>query len=159
MPAGKSLARVPCEALADGRILCHIEMPPTSVGGWTLAPDPPTPPHSIVLPKTIETNHYFAVVDPKTGALTSLKLKKSGRELIGGPANVIVAERPNTTQRDDPGDKMPPRSGRARLATSSDDPSSIAVKEGPVAITVEVTGRFFGGGMYPIPMVTLAAKT
>jgi alpha-mannosidase len=146
LPVGKSLEGIPCEALDDGRVLCRVEMPSTSVGGWTLSPKPPTAPRSIALPETIETNHYFAVVDPKTGALTSLKLKKSGRELLGGPANVIVAERPNTTQRDDPGDQMPTRAGRGRLATSSDEPSSIEVKEGPVAITVEVAGHFFGGG-------------
>jgi len=146
LPAGQSLEGIPCEALADKRVLCHVEMPSTSVGGWTLSPKPPTTPHSIGLPEAIETNHYLAVIDPKTGALTSLKLKRAGRELLGAPSNVIVAERPNTTQRDDPGDQMPTRSGRGRLGTSSDEPSTIEVKQGPVATTVEVTGRFFGGG-------------
>jgi alpha-mannosidase len=146
LPAGKSLEGVPCETLEDGRVLCHVEMPCTSIGGWKLSPRAPAQPRSTTLPETIQTNHYLAVIDPKTGALTSLKLKKSGQELLGAPANVIVAERPNTTQKEDPGDKMPPRPGRARLATSSDEPSRVEVKQGPVAMTVEVTGVFFGGG-------------
>jgi hypothetical protein len=121
-------------------------MPSIGVGGWSLASKPPVTPRSIALPETIETNHYAAVVDRKTGALTSLKLKRSGQEMLGGPANVIVAERPNTTQRDDPGDQMPPRPLRGRLGTSNDEPSTIEVHDGPVAISVKVTGHFFGGG-------------
>ncbi len=146
LPAGKSLEGIACEVLEDGRTLCQIEMPSTSVGGWSLASKPPLAPSSIALPETIETSHYSAVIDRKTGELTSLKLSKSGQELLGGPANVIVAERPNTTQRDDPGDQMPPRPLRGRLGTSNEGPSRIEVKDGPVAITVDITGRFFGGG-------------
>jgi alpha-mannosidase len=146
LPAGKCLEGIACEALADGRVLCRVEMPSTSVGGWSLSSKAPVSPRSIQLPQTIETNHYLAGIDPRTGALTSLKLKRSGRELLAGPANVIVAERPTTKQKDDPGDKMPPRPERTRLASSSDQPSTIQVKQGPLAVTVETTGSFYGGG-------------
>jgi alpha-mannosidase len=47
---------------------------------------------------------------------------------------------------DDPGDFMPPRPERTRLATSSDQPSKTIVHTGPLATTVEVSGTFFGGG-------------
>lgn len=146
LPAGKSLEGMDCEALADGRVLCRVEMPSMSVGGWRLSSKAPGAPRSIELPQPIETTYYLARFDAATGALTSLKLKRLGRELLAGPANVIVAERPATKQKDDPGDKMPPRPERTRLATSSDQPSNVQATEGPLAITVEASGSFYGGG-------------
>ena len=146
LPASKSIEGTACEALPDGRVLCCVEMPSTSMGGWKLSPEAAVSPHSIELPQIIETNYYLVRIDVKSGALTSLKLKKSGRELLAAPANVIVAERPATKQKEDPGDKMPPRPERTRLASSSDQASRIQVKMGPLATTVEVTGIFYGGG-------------
>lgn len=146
LPAGKSIDGTTCEALPDGRVLCYVEMPSTSIGGWKLSPAAAISPHSIELPEIIATNYYLAHIDAKSGALTSLKLKKSGRELLAAPANVIVAERPTTKQKDDPGDKMPPRPERTRLASSSDQPSRIEVKQGSLATTIQVTGTFYGGG-------------
>jgi hypothetical protein len=146
LPAGKSLEGSASELLPEGTILCQIEMPSISLGGWRLSSKAPVSPRSIGLPRTIETNHYLAVIDAKTGALTSLKLKRSGRELLAGPANVIVAERPAAKQTDDPGDQMPPRPQRTRLASSSDQLSSIQVMQGPLATTVEAAGSFYGGG-------------
>ena len=147
LPAGKSLEGVGCEALPDGTVLCQVEMPSMSGGGWKISSASPASPQSIELPESIENSFYVARIDAKTGALASLKLKKSGRELLAAPANVIVAERPsNRDPKDDPGDHMAPRPGRQRLASSSDQPSTVRVKKGPVATTVEVVGTFYGGG-------------
>ena len=146
LPRGTSLEGIAYEALDDGRVLCRVEMPPTSIGGWRLSSTSPASPQNIDLSETIETNYYLVRVDPQTGAIGSLKLKRSGKELLAGPANVIVAERPTVKQKEDPGDKMPPRPGRTRLATSSDQPSDIRVRRGPVSTTVEATGTFYGGG-------------
>lgn len=146
LPDGKSLEGIPCEAVSDGSTLCRLHMPAISVGAWRLSPQPPQTPQSIDLPEIIETKYYFARIDRVNGAITSLKMKKSGHELLGGPANVIVAERPSAMPHDDPGDHMPPRSGRKRLAASSDGPSTIHVAKGPIATTVEVKGNFYGGG-------------
>ena len=146
LPAGKSLEGTQCEALPDGSALCRIEMSSVSAGGWRLSSEAPATPRSIDLPETIETNYYSVRVDPRTGALTSLKLKKSGRELLSAPANVIVAERPTVKSKEDPGDKMLPRRERTRLAASGDQPSSIHVRQGPLATTVEITGTFYGDG-------------
>ena len=147
LPAGKGLDGVNCEALSDGSVLCSPEIPPMSIGGWKLSSDAPAAPQPIALPDNIETNYYLARIDPQTGALTSLKLKKSGRELLAAPANVVIAERPNKKFDDNPGDFMVPRPQRDRLATSSDQPSTIQVKHGPIATTVEMTGTFFGGAL------------
>jgi alpha-mannosidase len=147
LPDRKSLEGIACEAMPDGSTLCRVEMPAISVGGWRLSPHTPETPTPIDLPETIETKYYFARIDRANGAITSLKMKNSGDELLGGPGNVIAAERPLAMRpRDDPGDHMPPRSGRKRLATSSDGPSTIQVTKGPVAITVEAKSNFYGGG-------------
>jgi hypothetical protein len=121
-------------------------MASTSVGGWKLSPEAPAAPLPIELPEIIETNYYLAQIDAKSGALTSLKLKRSGRELLAAPANVIVAERPAAKPKEDPGDKMSPRPERNRLASSSDQPSTIQLKQSSLATTIEVTGIFYGGG-------------
>ncbi len=147
LPDGKSLEGISCEALPDGSALCRVEMPPVSTAGWRLVAQPPQTPTPISLPDVIETRYYLVRVDPRTGAITSLKTRNAAHELLGGPANVIVAERPvKTMPHDDPGDHMAPRSGRQKLATSSDGDSSIQVTKGPVATTVEVRGKFYGGG-------------
>lgn len=147
LPDGKSLEGIPCEAMPDGSTLCRVEMPAISIGGWRLSPQPPETPRSIDFLETIETQYYFVRIDRASGAITSLKIKNSGDELLGSPANVIVAERPLAMRpRDDLGDHMPTRSGRKRLTTSSDGPSTIHMTKSPVAITVEVKGNFYGGG-------------
>jgi alpha-mannosidase len=145
LPENTSLEGIACEAAPDGATLCKIEMPSASAGGWKVAAKPAEAPRSIDLPASIETRFYSARFDRETGALTSLKAKPSGQELLAAPANVIVAERP-TKEAKSPGDHMPPRSGRTRIATSSEKRSAIRVTEGPVATTVEATGTFYGGG-------------
>jgi hypothetical protein len=100
----------------------------------------------ISLPSTIETRFYSAKVDPVTGALVSLRSKPSGRELLGGPANVIVAEKHQAAAGGDPGDFTDPRPQRQRLAASGDYTTTVSARQGPVAITVETRGEFYGGG-------------
>ena len=146
LPPGSSLEGVVSEGLPNGFTLCKLDMPSVSAGSWKLSEEAPQP-TPIKLPETIDTNYYSAHIDPVTGALTSLKLRPGGRELLAGPANVLVAERPlHMRPHDDPGDFMPARPDRARLGTSSDQPSEIVVRRGPLATTVEVSGTFYGGG-------------
>ena len=45
----------------------------------------------VAVPAVIETKHYWAKIDPATGALDSLKTKPSGREVLSGPV-LLVAE-------------------------------------------------------------------
>ena len=97
-------------------------------------------------PATIETRHYSARIDWATGALTSLKLKPSGKEVLGGPANVVVAEKPKP-QKMDYGDFMSWRPDRKRIESTSDHSPSISVAAGPVATLVEATADFCGAGL------------
>ena len=114
---GRWLLRVSCvRRCRERRISCASPTLP-SVGTVSIEPSakPPELPKSVALPETIETRFYRIRIDPDTGALTSLKLKPSGREMLGGPANVIVAERPKT-QAGDPGDHILDRPERQTLA-------------------------------------------
>jgi alpha-mannosidase len=142
---GRGLEGFTCQTM-EGNTLCSLRLPPLGIAATAFAAKAPEPAKTIDLPSAIETKYYSARIDRNTGALTSLRLKPSGHEILGGPANVLVAERPKT-QQGDPGDFMLPRPERTRLATSSDSRPSITATRGPVATTVEIAGKFFGGGL------------
>jgi alpha-mannosidase len=142
---GKGLEGFDCQTI-KGKSVCSLRLPSLGTAGIALAAKAPEPAKGIELPASIETKYYSARLDPNTGALVSLKLKSSGREVLGGAANVLVAEKPKS-QKGDPGDMMLPRPGRTKLGSSSDSKPSIAVTRGPLATTVEITGKFFGGGL------------
>jgi alpha-mannosidase len=145
LPAGTTIAGSESELLPDNTVLCRPHMPSMSLGGWKLEHRPAESPTLIDLPNSIETRYYSLRIDHHTGAITSLKFKRSGRELLAGPANVVVAERPKRKEPS-PGDFMPPRPDRERVATSSDQPSTVQVSRGPMAYTVVVDSPFYGGG-------------
>lgn len=145
LPTGKTIAGADSELLPDNSVLCRVEMPSVSLGGWRLEHRAAVPRSPVDLSESIETKHFSVKVDRHTGAITSLKFKQSGRQLLAGPANVIVAERPRNNEAS-PADFMPPRPERVRLATSSDHPSTVQLWRGPVAYTIEVNGTFYGGG-------------
>ncbi|MCX7005702.1 MAG: hypothetical protein NTY53_00325, partial [Kiritimatiellaeota bacterium] len=103
-------------------------------------------PKEIKAPEVIETKLYTLRFDPQTGALTSLKLKASGRELLGGPANVIVAEKPKKPIGD-PGDHMVNREDRVALVNSNSTPPVITAQRGKLATTVKISSTFIGGAL------------
>ena len=102
-------------------------------------------PKEIKSPDVIETKHYSLRIDPQTGALASLKVKPSGREMLGGPANVIVAEKPKKPIGD-PGDHMVNREDRVVLVNSNAMPPMITAHRGQFATTLEIRSTFIGGG-------------
>lgn len=133
------------QAIPGGNeFLCQLDLPPMSVSSFKLASRKPLVPKTISLPSVIENIYYSARIDPTTGALVSLRMKSSGDEILGGPANVIVAERPK--KRVSPGDHMLERPDRERITDSNAASSKITVSTGPVATVVEVTSSFIGGG-------------
>ena len=140
--AGTAPESSTAQALAEGSVLCQMDLPPASIGSWKTARPPAE--RAIALPEVIETDYYQARVSPKTGALVSIRLTPGGREILGGPANVLVAEKPKS-QQNDPGDFIVPRPDRNRLATSLDYATRVNASTGPVATTVLAEGEFFGG--------------
>ncbi len=143
--ANTTLSGAKCEAAGDGTVFCQLDLPATGIVGEPLKSAFATAPKAIKLPATIATKFYSAKIDPITGALISLRTKPSGREMLGGPANVVVAEK--YSGHGDPGDFVDPRPKRQRLAASSDFKATVAVTEGPLAITVEARSEFYGGGL------------
>ena len=147
LPPNTSIDGAECEAVGDGTTFCQLPVPGMGVIGEKLNASSAAMPNAIKLPETIETKFYSAKIDPVTGALVSLKTKPSGREMLGGPANVIVAEKHHVTGNWEPGDFTDSRPQRQRLATSSDFKANTVVTEGPIAITVKAEGEFFGDGL------------
>src|SRR5574340_1163480 len=94
---------IPSELLPDGRALCRPLLGSVSLTPVKSAAKPAVAAASIALPEIIENRFYIARVDAGTGCLVSLKMKPSGREMLGGPANLVIAERP-VKQSGDPGD-------------------------------------------------------
>ncbi len=140
VPAGTNCQAVP----AAGEWICRLDLP--SVGlGPAPAPAPGRPdPETVPLPAVLETRHFLAAIDWETGSLRSLKLKPSGTELLAGPANVLVAEKPRTDIAN-PADHMADRPDRKRIADTDRPASRIEVRTGPLAVTVRVETPFFSG--------------
>jgi alpha-mannosidase len=130
------------QTLADGSVLCQMDLQPVSIGAWK--PAKPLSEHTIPLPDAIETDYYIAHVSAKSGALVSMKLKPGGREVLGGPANVLVAEKPKL-QKNEAGDFIVARPERNRLASSLDYETQVSASTGPVATTIVASSEFLGG--------------
>ena len=146
LPAGKC-QRIPdsSECKETARFLCPLKLPSLAVVRDGSQPRRAPALAAINLPQTIETRYYSVRVDPATGALVSLKLKSSGREMLAGPANVIVAEQPKKKIWS-PADHMVDRPDRERVTDSSKPTSKLTVTTGPLATVVEAKSAFIGGG-------------
>ena len=143
LPSGTTLAGITGEAVSDGTTICRIPVPSLGIQSLKVQNQASPDPVEIKMPKSIETEYYSVQIDPATGAISSLKIKPSGREMLSGPANVLVAEK--RTGQGDPGDFTDPRPKRPKLATSNDFKPVITIKEGALAFTVEIKSEFYGG--------------
>ena len=144
LPDNKRTEEGLCQRMPDGRALCRFRLPSIGVAGMALRSESPEASKTIEWPESIDTRYYAARVDAKTGALVSLRVRPSGREILGAPANVIVAEKPKP-QKEDYGDFMSWRPDRTRLATSNEFRAVLTVTKGPLATIVEATSEFYGG--------------
>jgi len=141
LPQGRFLAGHDGQWLEDGQtVLTRVVLPSMGLTAAKLEWAGPAPPARTDLPEVIETTHYAASIDPGTGALVSLKLKPAAREMLGGPANVVLAE-----QKGDP-HAVPEQAKRTLLASSSQFKPLITTTTGRLATIVEVRSAFHGGG-------------
>ena len=146
VPRGTRLKSWTCQAVDDnGTIIASPRLASMSLTVHEVETKVAEAPVSVELPAPIETDFYQVRIDPRTGAIVSLKLKPSGREVIGGPANVIVAEKPKI-QQGDPGDHIVNRPDREAVADSNQFQPEISVTSGPLATTVKINSAFYGGG-------------
>ncbi len=133
-------AGIAAEALPGGGVLCQPELPPCGWVGWKKGPAAPPARALPSPPETVENDFYVARLDPRTGALVSLRCKPSGREMLGGPANTVVVEKVKS-QRGDPGDFTVPRPERTPLASTAEREMAISATSGAVATTFVIRGR------------------
>jgi len=138
LPAGTGLADVRCQADGEGRMLCRAALPSAGILTVETSAEAAPDPKPIDLPPVIETAHYRVRIDPKTGALSSLKLNPSGREMLSGPV-LLVAERAGDFH------STPRRDQRKRLADSSEFKARITVSDGPLATVVRTDSSFLDG--------------
>jgi len=144
---GKDPSGMKCEAVPGrSRLLCIADLPPSGVVSYALSPREAPAPTEAGLPDAIETEYYVARIDPKTGALASLKAKPSGKEMLGGPANVLVVEELDEKRRPGQFHFLPPRPERRIVATSAEHPAKISVLRGLLTTRVLVTSAFHRGG-------------
>jgi alpha-mannosidase len=162
LPAGTRPLGLDCQAEPDGAVLCRPDLPSVGVATVDLESEPAPAPGIVQLPENIgvkesdridvgsvvavltktiriKTAHYSACIDRRTGALGSLKLQQSRREVLAGPV-LLVAEKGGD------GHDTPPREKRRRLADSSQFPTQVSVAQGPIAVVVTVRSTFYGGG-------------
>ncbi|MCC6585536.1 MAG: hypothetical protein IT168_02350 [Bryobacterales bacterium] len=156
LPARRGLAGATCETLSpDGRAICAAQLPPVGVRPFALTETAPPRLAPTKSAQVIETQFYLASVDA-TGALVSLKLKPAGTELLGGPANVLIAEvmagTGNSAEH-----FMASRPKRRQLDLASEDcaapprrafednfPAGVRVSSGRLATVVQTTSAFCG---------------
>ncbi|MEN6336656.1 MAG: DUF5703 domain-containing protein [Phycisphaerales bacterium] len=137
LPTGTNLLGVTTQDAGDGQILCRTPLPSTGILTLDMSRQAAPAPRTIDLPAVIETTHYLARIDPNSGALCSLKLKSSGRELLAGPV-LLVAEQAGDFH------STPRRDQRKRLGDSSQAKAQIHVSEGPLATVVNVDSTLLG---------------
>lgn len=141
LPPGQAPVGIECQASEEkGTQLVRIPLASMGLSSIKLGAAPPQSPATTELPGTIETTRYSAKIDPQTGALVSLKMKPSGREMLGGPANVVLAESKSNEHF------FPEKAKRKLLASSSQFKPLITVTTGRLATIVEIRSSFFGGG-------------
>jgi alpha-mannosidase len=147
LPAGKTPKDAPAQLLEDGKTaLVRAELPPMAMWSLALADGAVAASRPAPLPDTIETDFYAARIDPRTAALLSLKLKPSGREILGGPANVIAADERNEKDvKQVFAHEVPRKPDRVAILSSSDKPSAVKYSSGPLASIVEAVCAFRGG--------------
>lgn len=146
LPTGLLPAGLLSQRCEDGETLL-VEAPVPSLGllPVKLEAASAAAPEAATLPATIENRFYSARIDPETGALTSLRSKASGREWLGGPANVVRIEVRTNSPAADP-HNVPERDGRRTVASSSGPRPAWRVTTGPLATIVEAQSPFHGGG-------------
>ncbi len=140
LPEGTSPAGLESQVLEDGRTtLVRVDLPSVGIASMKLKPGQ-TETREIALPETIEMDHYSARIDPGSGALVSVKRKASGRDVLAGPGNVIVALQAAGAHN------LPVRAQMKVLDTSSTAEPEISVTDGPLAMIVTAKSTFHGGG-------------
>ncbi|MFI5356411.1 MAG: glycoside hydrolase family 38 C-terminal domain-containing protein [Opitutales bacterium] len=143
LPAGQRPKDLACETQGD-LALCAPCQPSVGLVGLELVAGAAPAPELQPWADTIETAFHVATLDRATGALLSLRDRTTGREFLGGPANVVQAESVAGVVHD-PANWMAPRPRRLPRDSSLNYPATCEIWAGPVATTVVARSAFIGG--------------
>lgn len=145
-PPGKHPAGVECQAYpGTDDAVCFLTQAATGIAtlNWA-AGRASAPAVSNAPPREIVTRYYTARFDAKNGSLLSLKDRKSGREYLGGAANVVQAESVEGVVKD-PANWMAPRPLRRLADSTANHEAAWEVQRGPLATRVIARTGFAGG--------------
>lgn len=147
IPAQPGLNVEGAQLLEDrSTLLVKATLPAVGAISLPLRAGKPASGSAVPLPPVVENGFYRARVDPDTGALVSLVLKPSGREVLAAPANVVLAQvRDPKLKHREPYHEIPLHGGRVTAVSSSGSKPAITCTSGPLATIVEMNGPFQGG--------------
>lgn len=143
LPVGRRPAGLACEAWGE-QTVCAPPQPATGIATLVLEPGAAPTPEVQPWSDTIETRFHAARFDRTTGALLSLRDQLTGREFLGGPANVVQIESIAGIVHD-PANWMAPRPRRILRDSSAHHPSTCETWSGPVATTVLIRTTLASG--------------
>jgi alpha-mannosidase len=143
LPPGTRPAGWRCEARGEG-VLCAAGQPSTGIASVSLESGATPAPTVVPFAETVETRFYALKFDRATGAILSLRERSSGKEYLGGPANVIQAESVAGIVKD-PANWMAQRARRKIVDSSSNYQVKWQVSRGPLATTLVACSAFLGG--------------
>jgi alpha-mannosidase len=131
-----------CES-HGARVLCAVRQPSTGIVSVPLEPGAAPEPTEAPAEDTVDTRFYTLKLDRATGAIVSLRERSSGKEYLGGPANVVQAESVAGIVKD-PTNWMAPRPKRKRVDSSSRYTVKWQVLRGPLTTTMVARSGFVG---------------
>jgi alpha-mannosidase len=143
VPPGTRPSGLRCEVRGE-RTLCVVHQPSTGVRSIPIESGAAPAAVDVPFEETVETKAYTVKFDRATGAMISLRDRASGKEYLGGPANVIQAESVAGIVKD-PANWMAQRAKRKLVDSSSNHKVKWQVSRGPLATTLVASSGFIGG--------------
>jgi len=142
VPSGTRPAGLRCETRGE-RLLCAVRQPSTGITSLPLESGAAPAPVEAASEEIVDTRFYTLKLDRATGAIVSLRERSSGKEYLGGPANVVQAESVAGIVMD-PSNWMAPRPKRKLVDSSSRYTAKWRVLRGPLTTTLVAQSGFIG---------------
>lgn len=141
IPRGKTLEGVQVQKVGE-QILFIQHMQSTAMGSVKLSDKEPEKSKNIGLPETIKNKYYEITIDRNTGEIKNITSAKTGKTILAGGGNVIIAEQ--HPEKKYLYHEIPERENRVETASTRNKPANISVIKGSVATIVEITKNLFG---------------
>lgn len=145
LPPGSRLAGLECQATpGSDDVLCLSDLPAASLSSRDLVSGPYPSATLEPLEAEITGGFYLVRIDRETGSVLSIRDRRSGKEYVGGPANVVLAESVEGVVKD-PTNWMAPRPMRKLVDSTQRHKADVQVFRGPLAVTIVARSGFLEG--------------